>query len=153
MGRVGKSPRSRSPISSLLSGRISRRVTGLRECAVSSVVTGLALLASLAIVTLLGQWLRHRLPDHHLSADSRDTVKLAAGLVATMTALILGLLAFAAKGTNDSRRAEVIAMAAKVHMLDHMLADYGPDTAEARARLREAVADYVRYAGSEEVGN
>ena len=56
-------------------------------------------LASLLIVTRLGQGLRRRLPDHHLSADSKDAVKLAMGLVATMTALLLGLLGFSALRT------------------------------------------------------
>ena len=50
------------------------------------------LLASLVAMILLGRSLRRRLPDDHLSADSKDAVKLAMGLVATMTALLLGLL-------------------------------------------------------------
>ena len=32
---------------------------------------------------LVGRWLRRILPEEHLSADSRDTIKLAMGLVAT----------------------------------------------------------------------
>jgi hypothetical protein len=42
--------------------------------------------------TLLGMWLRSVLPEHHLNNESRDTVKLGAGLIATMTALVLGLV-------------------------------------------------------------
>jgi hypothetical protein len=57
-----------------------------------------------------------------LSADSRDAVKLAMGLVATMTALVLGLLVSSAKGTYDTARSEVIQMAAKVAFLDRALA-------------------------------
>jgi hypothetical protein len=101
---------------------------------------------------LLGQWLQRRLPDDHLSADSKDAVKLAIGLVATMTALLLGLLAFSAKGTYDTRRTEVIEMAAKVTLLDNMLTAYGPDAAEARVWLHEAVAEWVRRAWSDEAG-
>jgi hypothetical protein len=89
---------------------------------------------------LLGQWLHPRLPADHLSADSKDAVKLAIGLVATMSALLLGLLAFSAKGTYDTRRTEIIEMAAKIALLDHVLTAYGPDAAEARAQLREAIA-------------
>ena len=40
-------------------------------------------------VGLLAMRLRLALPEHHLSADTKDTVKLAMGLVATMTALVL----------------------------------------------------------------
>ena len=34
------------------------------------------------------------LPEHHLSADSKEIVRLGTGLVGTMTALVLGLLPF-----------------------------------------------------------
>jgi hypothetical protein len=107
------------------------------------------LLTSLVAVILLGQWLQRRLPDDHLSADSKDAVKLAIGLVATMTALLLGLLAFTAKGTYDTRRTDVIEMAAKITLLDNMLTAYGPDAAEARVWVRGAVAEWVRRAWSD----
>jgi len=51
---------------------------------------------------LLGRRVHRYLPEAHLSADSRDAVKLAMGLVATMTALVLGLLVSSAKGTYDT---------------------------------------------------
>jgi len=41
---------------------------------------------------LVGNWLRTTLPEHHLNDESRDTVKLGIGLIATMTALVLGLV-------------------------------------------------------------
>ena len=44
-------------------------------------------------------------------------MKLAMGLVATMTALVLGLLVSSAKGAYDTERSEVIQMAAKVTFL------------------------------------
>jgi predicted membrane-bound spermidine synthase len=46
----------------------------------------------------LGRTLRRLLPEDHLTADSKDTIKLAMGLVATMSALVLGLLVSSAKG-------------------------------------------------------
>src|SRR2546423_7602593 len=88
---------------------------------------------------LLGRALRQLLPEDHLTADSRDTIKLAMGLVATMTALVLGLLVSSAKDAYDTRRSEVIQMAAKVAFLDRVLALYGPEAAEARTELRAAV--------------
>jgi hypothetical protein len=115
-------------------------------------VTSIILLTSLVTMMLLGQRLQRRLPDDHLSAESKDAVKLAVGLVATMTALLLGLLAFSAKGTYDTRRTEVIEMAAKVTLLDNMLTAYGPDATEARVWLREAVAEWVRRGWSDEAG-
>jgi Protein of unknown function (DUF4239) len=95
-------------------------------------------------VALLGRRLRRYLPEEHLSADSKDAVKLAMGLVATMTALVLGLLINSAKGGYDTKRTEVIQMAAKVAFLNRVLALYGPEAAEARDELRAVVADAVQ---------
>jgi hypothetical protein len=69
----------------------------------------------------IGMWLRRLLPEHHLSADSKDTVKLAIGLVATMSALLLGLLVSSAKTSYDTTRGQVIQMASKVALLDRVL--------------------------------
>ena len=41
---------------------------------------------------LVGVGLRTVVPEPHLSGDTRDAIKLAVGIVATMSALILGLL-------------------------------------------------------------
>src|SRR6266536_5923061 len=108
-----------------------------------AVIAGI-LFVCLVGVALLGRCVRRYLPEDHLSTDSRDSVKLAMGLLATMTALVLGLLVSSAKGTYDTARSVVIQMAAKVAFLDRVLALYGPETAEARGDLRAAVVDAVR---------
>src|SRR6185295_1000347 len=79
------------------------------------------------------------LPDMHLGPDTKETVRLGMGLIATMTALLLGLLIATAKGSYDTQRSEVIQIASRVAFLDRALAIYGPETAEARERLRGAV--------------
>src|SRR5262245_8561085 len=53
---------------------------------------------------LLGMYLRSALPKTHLSDESKDAVKLGMGLVATMSALVLGLLVATAKGSYDDQR-------------------------------------------------
>jgi hypothetical protein len=93
---------------------------------------------------LLGRTLRRLLPEDHLTADSRDTIKLAMGLVATMTALVLGLLVSSAKGAYDTERSEVIQMAAKVTFLGRVLAAYGPEAVGVRAQLRETMEEGIR---------
>jgi len=98
----------------------------------------------LAGVTLLGARLRRLIPAEHLSADSKDAVKLALGLVATMTAILLGLLVSSAKSSFDTARSEVMQMAAKIALLDRVLMLYGPQTADARHALRDSVAEGVR---------
>lgn len=64
---------------------------------------------------------------------------MAMGLLATMAALLLGLLVASAKSSHDNARSEVIQMAAKVVFLDRVLAGYGTESAEARELLRSAV--------------
>src|SRR5207248_6032353 len=92
----------------------------------NSAITAAILFVCLAGVALLGRRVRRYLPEDHLSGDSKDAVKLALGLVATMTALLLGLLVSSAKGTNDTMRSEVMQLTAKVVFLDRLLVLYGP---------------------------
>jgi hypothetical protein len=88
---------------------------------------------------LLGIYLRVSLPQHHLGADSRDVVKLGMGLVATMAALVLGLLIASAKSSYDTQSAELTDLSSKVVLLDRVLAHYGPESREARAMPHAAV--------------
>jgi len=61
-------------------------------------ITAAILFIGLVGVALLGRRVRRYLPQDHLSTESKDAVKLAMGLVATMTALLLGLLISSARG-------------------------------------------------------
>jgi hypothetical protein len=90
---------------------------------------------------VFGVLVRGVLPQHHLSADSKATVNLGMGLVATMSALVLGLLVSSAKSFYDAQSAEVTAMSSEIVMLDRVLAHYGPEAKEARDRLRSNVID------------
>ena len=105
----------------------------------TSTATGLCVFACVFGAAVSAMLIRNALPKHHLSADTKDLVKLAMGLVATMAALVLGLLVASAKGSYDTQKAEVIQMSGKVVFLDRMLAHYGPEAAEARALLRRAL--------------
>jgi hypothetical protein len=108
------------------------------------IIVALILFAGLVGVIVLGARLRLLVPADHLNTDSKDAVKLALGLVATMTALLLGLLVSSAKNSFDTTRTEVIQMSAKIALLDRILVLYGPQTADARRALRESVAEAVR---------
>ena len=57
---------------------------------------------STASGALLSVCVHRFLPADYLSPDSRDVVKLGAGLIATLAALVLGLMVSSAKGTFDS---------------------------------------------------
>jgi len=93
---------------------------------------------------LLGRVLRRFMPEEHFSTDSKDAVKLAMGLVATMTALLLGLLVSSAKSTYDTQRGQVIQLSAKVIFLDRVLSLYGPETMGIRRDLHAGIADMIR---------
>jgi hypothetical protein len=110
----------------------------------NTTLTALIAFGCLVGAVLLGRALRRLLPEEHLTADSRDTIKLAMGLVATMSALVLGLLVSSAKGAYDTERSEVIQMAAKVTFLGRVLDAYGPEAAGVRAQLRETMEQGIR---------
>jgi len=108
----------------------------------------MAVIASVVFVCLaaavaLGTTMSRRLAAHHLSSESRDTVKLALGLVATLAALLLGLLVSSAKGTFDAEREQVNALAAKIATLDRVLALYGAEAAGARGELRVVIESAI----------
>jgi len=105
----------------------------------SLVIGGIAFVCAFG-GALLGMILRATLPQHHLSDESRDVVKLGTGLIATLTALVLGLLIASAKSSFDAQRVGFQQMSANLVVLDRTLAQYGPETKEAREALRRLVA-------------
>jgi hypothetical protein len=84
-----------------------------------------------------GWWVGQRLPAKHLGPDSRDVIKVAMAMVATIAGLVLGLLVASAKSSFDTKDAAVRQAAVQVIVLDRTLAEYGPETNEIRSFLRE----------------
>jgi hypothetical protein len=82
---------------------------------------------------------KRALPEHHLSSDSKEIVKLAMGLIASLAALVLGLLIATAKGSYDAQSNIVKELSANVLLLDRVLGKYGSETKEARELLRSVV--------------
>ncbi len=105
----------------------------------SSMAIAWVVFACVFAATLLGLFVRTALPKHHLSPDSKDIVKLGIGLIATMSALLLSLLIASTKSSHDTRRSEFTQMSANIILLDRVLAEYGPETKEARSQLRRSV--------------
>jgi hypothetical protein len=116
----------------------------------SSLTISLIALACIFGGTLLGMAFRRLLPDHHLSEDTRDSVKLGIGMIATLTALVLGLLIASAKGTFDTMTNELRQAGAKIILLDRVMAQYGPETQEARDLLRQGVSSTLHRIWPEE---
>jgi hypothetical protein len=111
-------------------------------------ISFLAFLLAIAGV-VLGSIIQRVLPEGHLSSDSKEVVKLSMGVVATLAALVLGLLVASAKSTYDAREAEINQLTAYVILLDNLLAKYGEEATPARAALREAIPVVVDKIWSE----
>jgi hypothetical protein len=99
---------------------------------------------------LRGMYLGRVLPQEHLTPDARDVIKVSMAMVATLAALVLGLLTAAATSSLDDKEAELRSMAAQVILLDRTMAEYGPEMAEARTLLKQIVAARINLIWPEE---
>ncbi|MCI0499966.1 MAG: DUF4239 domain-containing protein [Planctomycetales bacterium] len=97
-----------------------------------------------------GLLLRNTLPDHHLTGDSRDAVKMGSGLIATLCALVLSLLVSSAKNSFDEMGAAISQGSAKLIMLDRTMVRYGPETEPIRQMLRSLVAEQIKICWPEQ---
>lgn len=104
-----------------------------------AMVSFLAIMGGAAVGMIIGRLL----PDHHLGSDSKDVVRLSMAMIATMTALVLGLVTGSAKSTFDSDDAAVKNTAGSLLALDRDLAAYGPETKPIRAALKTTLAAKV----------
>jgi fluoride ion exporter CrcB/FEX len=91
---------------------------------------------------VIGALLRRLLPDHHLDDHARDIIRLGAGLVGTIAALVLGLLINSANSSYEAQRGEIRQIAANLILLDAVLDQYGPEANPTRVLLR--VCDRLR---------
>ncbi len=88
---------------------------------------------------LIGVGLRKVLPEHHLADDTKDVVRLGTGLIATISALVLGLLIASANSSYQTQNGNIQRITADIILLDNLLAQYGPEAQPARELLRRAV--------------
>lgn len=109
----------------------------------SSLLVALLVFAFTFAGALIGLYLNGRLPTPHLEGDSRDVVKLVMGLIATMSALVLGLLISSAHRAHAAQEEEVQQMAVNLFQLDRALERFGPEAKEARGALHRFVQGEV----------
>jgi hypothetical protein len=105
------------------------------------------LAGTIFVTTLGGIWLgtllRRTLPRHHLNEHAKDVVRLGVGLIATIAALVLGLLIAAAKGSFDTQTTQVKQITANLILLDNILLQYGPEAGPTRQHIRNAVGPFA----------
>ena len=91
--------------------------------------------------TLLGMLIAWSLPKEHFSAEGKDIIKLGLGPVATMSALVLGLLTAGAKGNFDTQRNTLLQIAASHYILDRSLDRYGHDADATRQLIKSRLTE------------
>jgi hypothetical protein len=79
------------------------------------------------------------LPERQLSSDSKDAVRLGMGLLATVSALVLGLLLASAQSTFQTQSSQIKQITANVVLLDNLLSRSGQNGQAARVMLRRSV--------------
>jgi len=89
--------------------------------------------AAVAVGTLI----RRRLHEHHLTSPTQEVVKVSAGIVATLTALVLGLLVGGSKQFYDSKVAELRTFVVNISLLDRSMGHYEPSLMAERQLLGE----------------
>jgi hypothetical protein len=117
---------------------------------VNSMTVGLIVFACVFGGALFGLYLSTKVAAHHLSADSKDTMKMALGVIGTLAALVLGLLLASAKNSFDAKGNGINKVSADLVLLDRALARYGPETRDARDLLRKSIAAVIQRVWSEE---
>lgn len=85
--------------------------------------------------TALGFIVKGYLREHHADTRTQDAVKVATGVVASMTALVLGLLVASAKSNFDGHAAEVRNLVVNITLLNRSLRGYEPPLTEERQDL------------------
>jgi hypothetical protein len=92
---------------------------------------------------MLGIFLRKAFPEQHLNSDTKDVVRVGTGLIATLSALVLGLLIASAQSALQTQSNQIRQMTANVILLDNLLARSGADAQPVRGLLRSGVRSLV----------
>jgi hypothetical protein len=105
----------------------------------NSTVASLITFASIFAAALIGMAVRRLLPEDQVRSDPKEVVRLTTALIATMSALVLGMLVSSAKSFYDARKNDVAEISSEVVTIDQTLARYGPETRGIRAEFRQMV--------------
>src|SRR5258708_21645093 len=110
----------------------------MNSFAVSSLIFAIVFGGAIA-----GMALRRALPQEHLGTEAKETVRLATGLIVTMTGLVLGMLVSSAKTYYDGQKNVVAEMSSQIILLDALLGNYGPEAKAIRREAHQFVGDAV----------
>ena len=74
-----------------------------------------------------------------LEGGSKDAIRLGAGFLSTLAALVIGLMIASAKNTYDTQNTNIRQLGTNAVLVDQMLIKYGPEAKTARTLLRETI--------------
>ena len=105
----------------------------------SSTAAFLTSFVSILIGAATGMVLRRALPAGLLEGGSKEAIRLGAGFLSTLAALVIGLMIASAKNTYDNQNSNIRQLGTNAVLVDQMLTKYGPEAKAARTLLREII--------------
>ncbi len=103
---------------------------------------------SVFLLSCVGLWLGLRLasllPVEHLTTGARTSAQIGISMLATLAALVLGLMTSSAKSSFDERRHEIVRVATSIVLLDQALAAYGDGAQAGRQEVRAMLEMTIR---------
>jgi hypothetical protein len=107
-----------------------------RGQAMNAITASLVVAACIFAGGLAGLYLHRILPQHHLTKETQDVVRLGTGMLSVLASLVLGLLIATSKSSYDSTDRAVRSYAAELALLNEILRDYGGGASVPRDLLR-----------------
>jgi hypothetical protein len=98
---------------------------------------GIFLISFVSIASGFG--LGMALPGTRLNKENREVVRLGTGLLVTLAAVLISLMIASAKNSYDTQDAHFRQLSAHLVLADQLLSQYGPEAAEIRKMMRQAV--------------
>jgi len=103
----------------------------------NTLMIGLVVFAAILAGAFAGAKVQAYLPKHHLTDETKNLVNVSTAVLATISALVLGLLISNANTSFTRLGGEVTTLSAEILRLDHILIRYGNDAEPARHLLLE----------------
>ena len=107
---------------------------------ISPAVESLLVLGAILVAGTIGMWANRVLPEHHLSDGTRTHFAAAVSVVATLTALVLGLAISNANTTRLSMMQDLTLLSSNIIRAGDLVRLYGPEAEDAHATLARYAA-------------
>jgi hypothetical protein len=101
----------------------------------TNIVIGLTSFVTIFGGVVIGRLVARYLPGRHLSAETQSVVTVSVAVIATLAALVLGLLISAANSSFSARTDEVRELSLQLIRMDRNLRRYGSEADDARTKV------------------